>query len=442
MCPLPMSRSEPGVVDAILPAQPDLNRVLEQQVEAGFPPELALDLVLHELVVRAVDATGASSAALALARGDEMVCRAATGLHAPDLGVPLNTRDGLSGACLHTRQPQLCVDAESDPRVDSAIASRLGIRSMLIAPVLDEDELIGVLEVFSSEPAAFAEDEQSLLEASARDCALILHTAADLRQRPPAEQAFLLSDQSQLPAETPVPGSPAFFEALASPRNPQPLYQTWSVILGTLALLAVVALSFMAGSRVGWLLSSPPAAQVQLSKSSSLDAAKPDAPPTAPAGKSASLSSAAASTSTAQHVPTPSADELVVYDHGKVIFRVRPATKKSSASPMVNASESARIAPSPVVWLAPDQAERRLSNRIEPLYPVDALAAHRSGEVALEILVAEDGSVASIRTLSGDPLLAAAAAQAVRQWRYEPYRQHERPSPFQTDLTLKFTPPN
>ena len=141
MCPLLMSRSEPEPSGAIFPAEPTLNRILEQQVEAGFPPELALDLVLQELVMRAVDATGANSAALALARGgDEMICRAATGLHAPDLGVPLNTHDGLSGACLRTRQPQFCVDTESDPRVDSAIARRLGIRSMLIVPVLDQDD--------------------------------------------------------------------------------------------------------------------------------------------------------------------------------------------------------------------------------------------------------------------------------------------------------------
>jgi TonB family protein len=406
-------------------------------VEAGFQPELALDLVLHELVMRAVDATGASSAALALARGDEMVCRAATGLHAPDLGVPLNTSDGLSGACLHTRQPQLCVDTESDPRVDSAIANRLGIRSMLIVPVLDEDELIGVLEVFSSEPAAFSENERTLLESSARDYTRVKHAAADLRQRLPAALAFASSDQQQLHVETLPPTPPACAEVTSSPRKT--LYQSWSMILATLAILAAVALSFMVGSRVGWLLSSPPSAQVQRSSSA---AANPGAPPTALARKPAALTPAAASTTAARPAPISNADELVVYDHGKVIFRVRPVTKKSGASAMVDASESARIAPSPVVWLAPDQAERRLRNRIEPQYPADALDAHRSGEVALDVLVAEDGSVASIHILSGDPLLAAAAADAVRQWRYEPYRQHERPSPFQTDVTLKFAPSN
>ena len=66
-----------------------------------------------------------------------MVCRAATGHLAPDLGIPLNIRDGLSGACLQTRQPQLSVDTEFDPRVDPAISRRLGIRSILIVPVFD-----------------------------------------------------------------------------------------------------------------------------------------------------------------------------------------------------------------------------------------------------------------------------------------------------------------
>ncbi|HYU47103.1 MAG TPA: TonB family protein [Terriglobales bacterium] len=424
---------------AIFPARPDLNRILEQKVEAGFPPELALDLVLHELVVRAVDATGADSAALALARGGEMVCRAATGHHAPDLGVPLNTRDGLSGACLRTRQPQLCADTESDSRVDAAIARRLGIRSILIVPVLDEGALIGVLEVFSSEPSAFSELEQTVLEASARDCARIRHAAADLGQRPPTALARVTSDLEPSQIETPPTTSPPVMDVPASPHKPQLLYESWTLILGTLAILATVALSLMVGSRVGWLFSAPHSAQVPQSASK---AAKPAAPPTFPAGKPASPSRTAAPTSTPRPVPTPSADELVVYDHGKVIFRMKTATGKKGAAPVLDASESARIALSSNVWLAPDQAEVRLRDRIEPQYPAAALAAHRSGEVVLEVLVAEDGSVASIRILTGDPLLAAAAADAVRQWRYEPYRQHERPSRFQTDVTLRFTLPN
>jgi protein TonB len=98
------------------------------------------------------------------------------------------------------------------------------------------------------------------------------------------------------------------------------------------------------------------------------------------------------------------------------------------------------------VWLAPDEAEDRLVTRVEPQYPPDALAAHRSGSVVLEVNVTEDGKVSSVRTLIGDPVLASAATAAVRNWRYRPYRSNEHPKehalPFQTDVTLTFSLPN
>src|ERR1700681_4959334 len=188
MFPQPMSRSEFRPDDS----HPDLTRLLEENLLAGFPLDLALDLVLNELVVRAVEATRASAAALALARGDEMVCRAATGHLAPDLGVPLNPRDGLSGACLQTRQPQLSVDTEFDPRVDPAISRRLGIRSILIVPIFDMNSpqlFTGVLEVFSTSPAAFSNSDQKLLEGFAEECARIRQAAIELSERKPAATA-------------------------------------------------------------------------------------------------------------------------------------------------------------------------------------------------------------------------------------------------------------
>jgi protein TonB len=109
---------------------------------------------------------------------------------------------------------------------------------------------------------------------------------------------------------------------------------------------------------------------------------------------------------------------------------------------VVEASSTTRIAKSQSVWLSPAQAENHLISRTEPQYPAEALAAHRSGSVVLEVQVAEDGSVSSIRTISGDPLLAAAASDAVRNWRYRPYRQNDHSSQFQTDVTVSFTLPN
>jgi TonB family protein len=107
----------------------------------------------------------------------------------------------------------------------------------------------------------------------------------------------------------------------------------------------------------------------------------------------------------------------------------------------------AKIAPTKAaapktVWLDPDEASGRLVNRIEPEYPPKARSARRAGNVVLEIDVAEDGSVFAIRTLSGDPLLANAATDAVRSWRYQPYRRNDHPMQFHTDVTLNFAPPH
>jgi TonB family protein len=135
----------------------------------------------------------------------------------------------------------------------------------------------------------------------------------------------------------------------------------------------------------------------------------------------------------------------------------KPASIRQDSNAIIEASSTTKIAstetvPSEIaptkaassqrVWVAPAQAEARLLSGTEPRYPREALAARRAGHVVLEVQVAEDGSVSSIRTLRGDPLLAAAATEAVRNWRYQPYRQHDHPAQFQTDVTIVFTLPN
>jgi TonB family protein len=418
MLPQSMSLSEARTDDWYPLAQPDLAQALERQIAGGFPPGLALDLVLNELVVRASTATRARAAALALKRGDEMVCRAATGEHAPDLGIPLNTRDGLSGACLRTGQSQLCLDTETDPRVDAATSRRLGIRSMLVVPVLDGEDLVGVLEVFATDPGEFVDSDQNLLEIFAREVTRIRRAAIELEQRPTAISA--------------VP-DPALFalDPKASAPTSRARYEVWSLVLGGLAILLFVAISFMIGSRVGWL--GGPSARVY--SQMPLPAAAASAPRVsdrkAPTGGTVSA---------ARSAPNSSTDGLVVYEQGKVVFRMKPVARQTARSP----EPSGDRAPDALarVWLAPERAESRLRQRSEPQYPADALAAHRSGDVVLEVVVKTDGSVASTRPVSGDPVLAAAASDAVRTWRYDPYRVQGRPTEFQTDVTLKFSLPD
>lgn len=433
MCPHTMPTPGPESVDLAFPPSPDLNQILERQIAAGFPPELAFDLALHELVVRAAASTHASAAALALARGNEMVCRAATGIHAPDLGVPLNMQEGLSGACLRTHDPQLCVDTESDPLVDSDAACLLGIRSMLIVPVFEEEEILGVLEVFSSEPSAFDGQHRVILEIFANDCARLRRTLLESRMRPPAELISLVPHptEEEQPSILPADDSPLELPSIPSP--PPSSYEGWTLILGAMAILAAIGLSFLIGSRAGWIRASQ-SAQVQTST--------PTAAPTETSvpTPNATQPSPSLPRSPAPNTGTPPAkpDELVVYDHGKVIFRMRPGEKNSDS--VVAAKENTRLNGAPV-WLAPEQAERRLRNRVEPSYPAAAVEAHRAGDVILELLVGEDGSVVNVRVVSGDPLLTPAALDAVHQWHYEPYRQGQQPTQFQTNVTLRFSLP-
>lgn len=119
------------------------------------PWEIDLEPAICLIAERAQALTGATGAAIALRHGDEMVCSARTGRTAPDLGVRLQTNAGISGDCVRTGEVVLCHDAERNPRVDLASCRRLGVRSILAAPLRHFRRTLGVFEVLSAAPYAF-----------------------------------------------------------------------------------------------------------------------------------------------------------------------------------------------------------------------------------------------------------------------------------------------
>ncbi len=142
-----------------------------------FPPEdsgrsLAemahrdLDAALQLLASRAQYITGANGAAIALRRQgkNDMLCRASTGSNAPELGALLSTEFGLSGESVRTRQPLRCDDAERDARVNREVCQQLGIASVVVMPVVNDDEVLGVFELFSGKANAFGERDLSALQ--------------------------------------------------------------------------------------------------------------------------------------------------------------------------------------------------------------------------------------------------------------------------------------
>ena len=128
------------------------------------PGELDLEPGISIIAEKAQSLTGATGAAIALRRGNEIVCRARTGRTAPDLGVHLQTDTGLSADCVRTGEVLLCHDADSNPRVDLASSRRLGVRSILVAPLRHFRRTLGVFEVLSSAPYAFDHNDVATMQ--------------------------------------------------------------------------------------------------------------------------------------------------------------------------------------------------------------------------------------------------------------------------------------
>lgn len=159
--------------------------------------DLALDLVLNQIVEQACLATGATGAAIALTRNGEMVCRATTGSTAPDLGVRLDNA-GFSAECLRVGMLQRCDDTETDPRVDAAACRLLGVRSILVVPLWYWGEFMGIFEIFSPRPSAFGERDEQTLQALAYR--IVRHT----KQANGQLTGFASDAQETAPLQVPV----------------------------------------------------------------------------------------------------------------------------------------------------------------------------------------------------------------------------------------------
>lgn len=76
--------------------------------------------------------------------------------------------------------------------------------------------------------------------------------------------------------------------------------------------------------------------------------------------------------------------------------------------------------PKPPVKVSEGVMEAMLTHRVQPLYPRLAVPMHLSGRVELHAIIGADGRVRQIEVVSGNPILARAAVEAVSQWRYRP----------------------
>ncbi len=128
--------------------------------------DVGLDLkaVMQRIADRTRELTGGTSAAVRLLDGDALVCGATSG--APEIQTPhrLPIGDNLSGHAMRSGRSLLCLDTETDPRVDAALSRSRGVRSIIAVPLLHAGQAVGLLLLYGSQANAFGERDVTMME--------------------------------------------------------------------------------------------------------------------------------------------------------------------------------------------------------------------------------------------------------------------------------------
>ena len=136
----------------------------------------------------------------------------------------------------------------------------------------------------------------------------------------------------------------------------------------------------------------------------------------------------------------------------------QPTRAESSPAPLAKPAEPAEVvkgtvtvsaSPFPSIRVPPEMKSQiskqgaslqmgQLISRVEPVYPEDAERQRIEGVVKLHMIIDRDGKIQDVDKMTGPPLLVAAAANAVRQWRYKPTSLGGQPVEAGVDVTVTF----
>jgi TonB family protein len=164
--PVPGSHSPARSFQLVEPARVSLSLAEDMAVlrEQMGTDGLDLDAFLDQIVKHARALTGSNGAAVALRHGSVILCRARCGETSPSLGAQLDADFGISGECLRTGKALRCEDSERDLRLDPDVCRQLGLRSIAVVPIFESTTVAGILEVFASQPHAFADRHLEILQ--------------------------------------------------------------------------------------------------------------------------------------------------------------------------------------------------------------------------------------------------------------------------------------
>lgn len=503
---------------------------------------------LKLIVQRVSHLTAAIGVSIALGKAENMICLARSG-EAPELGTAIRPGLGLSGECIRGRKLVVCHDAASDPR-----AGELKQGSALIAPLLVNGELRGLLQVFSAQTHAFDPRMIETVEKLADAAIYVTHNVMPQRRvatvtplakpaAPSTPTAFSApavvkaSDSGRLkafpfpspnglqpasvtpalqtgfakpltelakPAEEMVPAEAAF-SSLAEAIRPPAAVTTASAINPAHEIsrsenrvrhvMVTMPVSYHPRRRTSaiWTLIPVAAALIALPLGIYLWRHKQPAPVMAAAPAPAAATSDAVETAvlvTPSAMPSKavketasttksSAAESSTREKKALIEKASEKEKEPEPAPLMLASgvpvalppkvnepdvqapsasqltagtaptiagislpANKAAAPKLTAPVAKPLTGGTLLQRVAPVYPRAAISQGIEGEVELQADITVRGTVENIRRISGHPLLVQAAIDAVRHWRYDPFKVDGQPVARGATITLNFKIPH
>lgn len=133
---------------------------IQQEISTA---QLPLDAVCSLMAERAMQVLPATGVEIELLEGPDLVNHGYFGETHRALGARMAVRTSIAGRVVTTGEPQYCADSETDPRVNRRICREVGVRSMLLVPLRNSGEVVGVLRATAREPHAFSNDQTTSL---------------------------------------------------------------------------------------------------------------------------------------------------------------------------------------------------------------------------------------------------------------------------------------
>ena len=168
-------------------------------------------------------------------------------------------------------------------------------------------------------------------------------------------------------------------------------------------------------------------AQASEPASAELENPEPEAQPELQVHKLSAIQKSKAQTQIAEAAP-PSMDAI----SGSVAAPVGGLMQTPVSVPQLVAPDRVRI--------SQGVSQGMLVQMVKPRYPEAARSMRLQGAVVMDALIGKDGVVKNLKVVSGHSMLAKAAEEAVRQWRYKPYLLNGQPVSVETQITVKFMP--